>query len=270
MIKGNHSSGRFESCPTTAKLMIWKGFAMKKVITAVVFAVALCLCFGMPESRGTILSGKIVGLTGGTCLVAGAKSDELYAVPTGSAIKIFDQGGRAADESALRPGQTVEFNCSGEIMATYPAMPAGVSNLRVTGRDDDLVGFYCGVLEELWRSGETLNADIDVMAFDLSRVGNLTAGEKGALCYLMSSAHGARGVEGTYDELVRQGSIDRDQKSFWPGVLFQIRTADAEGRDFSFSAKKWRSSLSAVYFLDCRAVKNNGSWSYTVGSRAVA
>ena len=115
-----------------------------------------------------VLTGKITQLYQNSCLIAGSDSSELYMVSSGLAI--YDGDNRAVDESALKNGQNVVVGYSGEMLEIYPAQPNKPSYLKITGQDDDLVGFYQGVLEKLWSTDKGLNSDIDVLAFDLSKV----------------------------------------------------------------------------------------------------
>lgn len=246
---------------------------MKKnhILTALALAAFLGLAvtaFTAESPAGAVLAGKIVQLYDNSCLIAGSGASDLYMVS--SKLDLYDQSGHAVDAPALRRGMNVEVRYSGTVMATYPAQLGAPASLKITGQDDDLVGFYQGVLDRLWDTDEGLNTDAGVLAFDLSKVTNLTDAEKSALVYVVSNSHRLQGITGTFDELCRQGYIDRQQLYFKSGVLFTIRLTDVTENSFTFDAKKWRSGDGAYMFLGCKAVKGAAGWSYTAGGCAVS
>lgn len=221
-----------------------------------------------PAASSAVLKGKIVQIYNGSCLIAGSGSSELYTVPT--KLDVFDVNNKQADASALKTGQTVEVGYSGAIMESFPAQPGNPAYIRITGQEDDLVGFYMTVLNDLWNVDDGLNPDAGVLAFDLSQVANLTGAEKNALVYLVSNLHGLQGITGTFDELVEQGLIDNKNLFFKDGMLFAFKITDVTESSFTFDVSKWRGGTGAYFFNNCKAVKSGGSWSYTVGSTAIS
>lgn len=244
------------------------------LVTIIALILALSACSNLlpgsqsqaAEHSGTVLTGKIIQLYNDSCLIAGSESSDLYVVS--SKLDIRDGNSKTADASALKKGQSVEVGYSGEILAVYPARPSKPTYIKITGQGDDLVGFYQGILDKLWDTDPGLNSDINVLAFDLSTVTNLTDAEKSALVYIVSNSHGLQGITGTYDELRKQGYIDH--LGFKSGLLFEIKLTGVTENSFMFDATKWRSGDGADMILDCKAVKNEAGWSYTVGSQAIA
>ena len=155
-------------------------------------------------------------------------------------------------------------------MESYPAQLGEPVYLKITGQGDDLVGLYQTVFEDLWDVDPGLNGEIETMAFDLSKVSNLSDSEKSALIYLVSGSHGIFGISGTFDELAEQGYIDKDQLLFEKGILFQLEVTNTSKTGFVFNASKWRSGDGAYFYQDCRAVERDGNWEYTVGSEAIS
>lgn len=153
--------------------------------------------------------------------------------------------------------------CSGE-----PAQNEAGSESPEQG--EALVAFYQAILDDLWNVDEGLNSDIDVLAFDLSKVSNLTEDEKDDLVEIVSKAHGVEGIRSTFDELSEQGYIDKETLNFETGMLIIIETADVTEDSFTFDTKKWRSGDGAYYFNDCKAVKGHDGWSYNIGSEAIS
>jgi len=138
------------------------------------------------------------------------------------------------------------------------------------GQGEELVGFYQTILDDLWKVDEGLNSEINVLAFDLSQVSNLTEAEKDELVNLVSKSHGVEGIRGTFDELSEQGYIDKENLYFETGLLITIETTDVTEDRFTFDVTKWRSGDGAYFFIDCKAVKTGNGWSYTVGSEAIS
>lgn len=221
-----------------------------------------------PSGDGEVLTGKIVYIGDGTCLIADARSSGLYTVPT--TIDAFDAQNAPLDASALKAGQSVEIGYSGFVFTTYPAQIQGAEYIRVSGDGEDLVGLYRQAVDELWRTDEGLNPADGVLAFDLSTLTNLTDGEKDALIYLASGAYGLPGVAGTFDTLSEQGLIDKEKLFFENGMLIKIEARDVTETSFTFDASKWRSGDGAYFLFECKAVKSGGEWRYTVGSVAIS
>lgn len=251
---------------------------MKKLITCVliillVLALAACSEISSPGTQtpsgsAAVLEGKIVQVLDGSILLAGSGSSELYTVPTN--IDILGTDNKPFKVSALKPGQFIEVGYSGSILESYPAQPHQPSYIRITGQGDDLVGFYQTVLNDLWNVDDGLNPKDGVLAFDLSQAANLTESEKNALVYLESAFRGLDGVAGTFEELSAQGYIDKQNLLFENGMLFELKLTGEAENGFTFDASKWRSGTGAYFFLNCKAVKNGGVWSYTVGSEAIS
>ncbi|HEX2947471.1 MAG TPA: hypothetical protein VHT96_16150 [Clostridia bacterium] len=221
----------------------------------------------LPKAEA-VLKAKIIQLNEKSMLIAGTDAADLYTVTSTDAI--FDAGNKSADASALKPGQNVEIGYSGAILESYPAQLGKPIYIKITDQGDDMVGFYKTVLNDLWNVDNGLNSDISVLAFDLSKVTNLNDAEKSALVYVVSGSHSLQGIMGTFDELREQGYIDKDKLYFETGILFKLELTDVTKNSFSFKAEKWRSGLGAYYFLDCRAVKNDAGWSYTIGHEAIS
>lgn len=216
-----------------------------------------------------ILTGKITHIYNGTCLLAGIdKSSELYTVPT--SLDIYGIDGQTADESALKPGQIVKIGFSGSIMESFPAQLSKPVYIKINEQGDDLVGFYQKIINDLWDVDSGLNSDISVLAFDLSQATNLSAAEKSALVYIVSNEKNVQGITGTFDELCEQGYIDKKNLYFETGLLFEFKLTNVAKDSFNFDASKWRGGDGAYMFNDCKAVKNNTGWKYTIGSQAIS
>lgn len=133
-----------------------------------------------------------------------------------------------------------------------------------------LIELYFTVIKDLYNTDPGLNDGINLLAFDLTGVTNLTDEEKNALVYLVGREFGLQTTTGTFDELCEDGTIDKENMVFENGILFEIDSKEPDGNTFEFDASKWRSGLGAYFFVDCTAEKDGGTWSYTVGVQAIS
>lgn len=221
----------------------------------------------LPKSEA-VFSGKVMAVYDSTFLLAGTGAADLYMVS--AKTPIIDAEENPTDGTALKAGMTVDIGYSGTVLESYPAQLGALSYIKITGQEDDLVGFYREIVSDLWNVDEGLNSDLSVLAFDLSQVTNLSDAEKSALIYLVSGEHAAAGVAGTFDELCREGYIDKDKLLFETGLLFEFELSDVTEASFTFTVSKWRSGDGAYIFHDCRAQKTSDGWSYTIGSEMIS
>lgn len=223
--------------------------------------------FKLPQTEA-VLKGKIAKSYQDSLLVVGEAAFDLYMVS--SLLEIYDENNMLVDTSYLKEGQEIEIGFSGVVMESYPAQLGGSLYIKISDQGDDLIGFYEEVFKDLWERDEGLNSDMNVLAFDLSQVTNLTEGEKGALVYIVSSAYGLAGIRGTFDELCEQGYIDKEKLYFEKGLHFILEVTDQTEESFTFNVTKWRGGLGAYFFQGCKAVKTEDGWSYTVGAEMIS
>lgn len=250
---------------------------MKKTLIVQIAMITLILSFtactihdgsAQIPSTEAVLAGKIAGMYDNTFLVAGTGPADLYIVSM--ELDIYGKDNKAADTAALRAGQKIEIGYNGGIMESYPAQLGEPVYIKIIRQDDDLVGFYQSVLNDLWKKDKGLNPETGMLAFDMSQIKNMNEGEKSALVYTMSEAFGLTGMTGTFDELSEQGYINREQLYFENGILIRFELSDVTEDSFTFDVSKWRSGTGAYFFQDCKAVNSGGVWSYTVGSEAIS
>jgi hypothetical protein len=222
---------------------------------------------GLPQAEVT-MSGKIAAVYDTAYLIIGADDYGLYFVQ--KEVATFDETEAPLDAGSALAGQTVEIGFSGMVMESYPMQPAEVTYLKITGTEDDMVGFYAGVIDDLWTTDEGLNSDIEMIALDLSEVSPLTDGEREALVYVVGNRYGLQTIRSTYDDLVSEGLIDDEALYFEKGILIDIRVTTAGTDQFTFDISKWRSGLGAYFFIDCEAERTDDGWTYTVGSEAIS
>ena len=241
------------------------------------------------QSAGTVMSCRIVdGAEDGNLLLAELDGEEsgVYTLTVGDIPVAVD--GEKSSAANLTDGMTVEVNYSGTVLETYPAQFANVSSLRAQtppgGGYADLCGLWFKVLDDLWSTDPGLNGmegggTVPYVGVDLSRApGDLSAAEKAAVAWRFAQLHGAAPLSGTFDELAKQGYIDRAELSWKDGVLFSIAENHSHDDEryslpvLQFDAEKWRGGDGAYFFSDCMCVwPENGVWSdYAVGSEAVS
>ncbi len=139
------------------------------------------------ETVGQTYKAKIMQIDGEAVLLA-AQEDQagapvLCSLPL-NGIKLTDQQGKGVGAAVLAAGMTVDVSYDGTVLETYPAQLANVSGVKITGQGEDMVGFYRGVLQDLYDKDPALNDNISMLAFDLTAAQNLTGAEKEALIWL--------------------------------------------------------------------------------------
>jgi len=221
-----------------------------------------------------VMSLKIVELRDNGFLGVGeGGSAALYTVSLSADAVCYDETAAVMDFADLRPGMVVSVYWNGMILETWPGQIGGVSALQVLGQQDDLVGLYLQVLNDLWDTDPALNHDVTRLGMDFSGLTNLTEVERRALEYVFSCDVDlfAGAVTGTWQELCDAGLIDGENLYWEDGVFLSISVTKEGDETFSFDAQKWRSGTGAIWFNGCRAKpEKNGQWSYEVGSFAIS
>ena len=222
-----------------------------------------------PEPEGAVMTARLVedgllaegedGPYGGTAVLT-------FGVGEDTAVTVDGQPARAED---LKPGMLLTITWNGMVAESYPGQLGPVYAVSAdSGETDDRCGLYLRVLEDLWETDPALNTDLEELALDLSGLTDLTESEKAALVWQFGNAHGLMPVTATWEELVEEGRIDGENLTWnGKGCLFTLTGSAEEG----FSAEKWASGLGAYVFADCTAQRAaDGTWSYEVGSHAIA
>lgn len=221
----------------------------------------------------TYYTGKIADKKDSMLTVCGVGSNaapgEVYRISL-DGLKILGEDGNVLDNASLRAGMLVEIEYDGTILESYPASFGNPVTIKVIGFEDDIVGLYLNVINDLYSIDPGLNSDISVIALDLSKASNLNEAEKSVISWRAMEIYGLDIYTGTYDELCEQGLIDKERMYFKDGILISIEDTKISDNKFKFNAKKWRGGDGAYFFNDCIAEKNNESWSYTVGSEMIS
>lgn len=203
----------------------------------------------------------------GTYLIASDGTEGLLDVHV-SETNLIENGSSITDD-AIVPGMTVEVTFNGMVLESYPGQ-IYASKIEVISREDDLVSLYMDILKQIYENDEGLNGDITMIAVDLSKADNLSKGEKDAILYQAWLLFGMEVIPGTYEELKEQGYLSSDGLYFPEGILLKIETLEVGTDNFQFAASKWRSGTGAIFFMDCRAEKKEGKYTFELGGFAIS
>lgn len=210
--------------------------------------------------------GKVIKIYDKSILISDAgneiNSGDLYILPTEFE---FDY-----DKEKIHPGAIIEIGYDGAIMESYPAQFSGIKYIKFIEQKDDMVGFYEKVFDKLWETDKGLNSDIEILAFDLSKTTNLSDSEKSALIYVLGNKYSIQTVSGTFEQLSKDGYIDKENLIFKDGILFSFEVTKESQNSFMFNAQKWRAGDGAYFFQDCKATKTKNGWDYEIGSEAIS
>lgn len=243
---------------------------MLLTLSAVSALLLLCSCSGgrpMEQAQGKEGSTKlsVVEISDGTMICA--SEDEFYVADTGF-LKLTENGKNVALDE-LKPGTAISA-VIGAVDESFPARIAPESAEIVSGTSSAplVIEALSGLMDE----DTALSEGTDILGFDFSEAGNLTSGEKEAVCYIISSkyGYGLNYVKGTYEELGAQGYIDLENMYWENGVLLSFSSETHTDTSVNFSAEKWRGGLGALFYMDCVGTYSGGLWSYKVGSLAIS
>lgn len=203
-------------------------------------------------------------------VVAGAETGELVLAAndgTSGEVYLLNTEGLSLDR-LVENGELINVYYEA-VMESFPCQFSNVTAVEHTETErDNRCGLYLQVLSDLWEVDPGLNTDLEELAVDLSGLTDLSESEKAALVYAFGNAHGLIPIVGTWEELVEEGYID-GENLLWNGngCLFTL----SGSADDTFRAEKWASGLGAYIFNDCTAqMGDDGAWTYTVGSQAIA
>ena len=202
--------------------------------------------------------------------VAGAESGQLVLAAndgTAGEVYVLEMEGVPLDEP-VQNGELINVYYDA-VLESFPCRFSNVTAVEHTRTQrDDRCGLYLQVLADLWEVDPGLNTGLETLGVDFSGLTDLTGSEKAALAWAFGNSRGLFPITATWEELVEQGYIDGENLAWnGNGCLFTL-SGSADG---TFRAEKWASGLGAYVFDDCTAVRGaDGSWTYTVGSQAVA
>lgn len=174
--------------------------------------------------------------------------------------RIWDTKGKGISKEDLRPGDMLEITYNGVILESYPAQ-IFASSIQLLDHNIIIDG-YLAIIDDIYQEDEGLNHDIELLTLDTTDWVELTDMEKEIIFSSLEEAYGLEVLEGTFNELVEQGIIDREKGYFEKGVHIIISKMkyDSKAKKFNYSIEKWRSGTGAVGTNDATAKYKGGEW----------
>ncbi|KAE9629123.1 MAG: hypothetical protein JG775_210 [Defluviitaleaceae bacterium] len=156
-------------------------------------------------------------------------------------------------------GHVVEITYNGEIMESYPAQ-VFADKIQLYAMSP-IIEAYLKIIEEIYQEDPGLNQDISIIALDTTDIKNLNDWEKQILLVNMEQKYGKEVMESTFEELMNEGLIDKENRAFPEGILITITNPNFnENKDtLTYEIKKWRSGTGAVGYTGI-AYYDNGTW----------
>ena len=228
-----------------------------------------------PDTARTLC--RIVDGAGGDTLVLAAQSEqgEVYTLAPDRIPVTLD--GKSAGLDQLQNGMLVTIVSNGCADEIWPALFGEVYAIEAESSGiDDRCGLMLGVFEELWQYDSALNADVNILGFDIDEALLPLNSERMALAWIFSCRHGTgtEFVMGSWQQLADEGYIDGENLYWEDGLLFSINACEGKeqmDKKLFFDVRKWRSGLGAIFFTECTAkMDRSGSWSYEPGSFAMS
>jgi hypothetical protein len=198
----------------------------------------------------TIFKAEVIE-TGNSLLIAPDqesneyKSSDKISVSLNDA-KFMNQDGEEITKEDLKVGDIIEVTYNGVILESYPAQITA-ANIKVVDHNLVIDG-YLAIIDDLYQEDEALNSEIKKIAFDTTEWIELTDIEKEMLFAKVNEMYGYEVIEGTYDELAEEGTIDKENLLFPDGILITLSNMkyDAGKSKLTCATKKWRSGLGAI------------------------
>lgn len=177
--------------------------------------------------------------------------------------RLVGRDGAVITEDQLKFGDIVLISYNGNIAESYPAQitASGVEVIE----HDDLTDGYLELIDNIYQEDAGLNGDIEMIALDTTEWIEANKVRKALIFDKVKSIYGYEVVEGTHEELVEQGLIDKDILSFPKGILIKISNMqyDKEKQKLTCAISKWRGGDGAVGAETVTAQLLNGEWKIT-------
>lgn len=187
--------------------------------------------------------------------LAGEKENDIYYLQINEQTTVFIDGEKKS-VSDLTDGMYITVKTD----VIEESLPAFIGNAAITvssaeqQKHKDYRTLILNVLESLWENDDGLNYDAKKISVDFRNTfTELTDGEKAALVMCFAQKHSALPLTYSFDELVSNGYIRKNELYWEDGILF---TVEETGKD-KFSASKWRSGDGAIFFTDNKVKWNN-------------
>lgn len=173
------------------------------------------------------------------------KSSDKISVGTNSTI-IYDEDKKKVDLGEIQIGDSIKITYNGLILESYPAqITANYINILESNL---LIDGYITIIDDIYKDDSALNSDINMIAFNLSETKILSEADKEILFIKLHDMYGLEIKESTFDQLVEEGLINKEELYFPKGILINISNAEynEDKKTLKFDIEKWRSGLGAI------------------------
>lgn len=187
------------------------------------------------------------------------KSSDQITVNTADST-IEDDTGNNITVNELKPGDIIEITYNGIILESYPAQ-IKVSDIKVKGHNI-LIDGYLAIINEIYQEDSGLNSDMEILALDTTGWAEITKPEKDIIIGEINKRYGVEVKDGSFDELAKDGLIDKKKLYFKKGILIKlkIKKYEKEKKQITFSIEKWKGGLGAIGWDDAKAKYKNSKW----------
>lgn len=201
----------------------------------------------------------------GTLLVAPDPESNEYKASDKMSVNIsdcviMDNNDNEITDQDLKAGDILRITYNGTVMESYPAQITADAVQLID--HNTLIDGYLAIIDDIWQQDDGLNSDINTMGVDASNWIELTDIEKEIIFTELKNKYDMEIVEGTSEELAKQGLIDKDNLFFTKGVLITIdnMSYDKDNKKFTYSISKWRSGDGAIGSSNSTATYNGTKW----------
>lgn len=192
----------------------------------------------------------------------GRSSDKMYVGLTGASI--MNKSGEDITKEELKPGDIIKITYNGIILESYPAQ-IGASKVEVIDHNLVIDG-YMAIIDDIYQKDPGLNGDIEMIALDTTGWVELTQIEKEMIFSMMTEKYGMEVIDKTYEQLVEEGLVDKENLYFPKGILIDIENIkiNDEKNKITYKISKWRSGLGAIGSDDVTAEFDGSEWEITM------
>jgi hypothetical protein len=182
---------------------------------------------------------------------------------------IIDSNGKSTKLDMIKPGDRIKVYYNGLIAESYPAQITA-DRIELLGPNKVISGFLA-LIDDIYQEDSALNSNITMIAFDTSGWTMLSEIETEIILNIVEKEYSLDVVVGTYDELVIQGLIDKDNLYFENGILIEIGDIDINNdKDtINCSMRKWRSGKGAIGW-NAEASLKNDTWEIERNNRWIS
>lgn len=206
-----------------------------------------------------VLNCKVISKDNNSLLVMGL---------TDSYNSLYTLFGLYKEFENLQEGDIINVFFDGTVLETYPAQIGNIEKIIKVKSSDNIINMFVDVIMQLYNEDTALNTDISVITFDMVKVDNLSSLEKEVILYKVWCETGIETNFGTHQELLSTGQIT--ENGYDKGLLFEVKTENITDDSFNFSISKYRGPLGAYFYVNCKAVKIENIWNYTIGEEMIS